>query len=171
MPLILGTALAHANKDIDQAGFDLVNAFLTKAGLDLTGAAQSDGAGAEAFFTPDFMTHYLSFMSKQKDFPDFHRALPILGKDGTLFKTQVNSPAAGQVFAKTGTYGTSDELNRKMMITGKGLAGYVETAKGTHLAFALYVNMVAVPLEDPDAAQNIAGEALGEIATAAYSSF
>ena len=83
----------------------------------------------------------------------------------------MKSPATGHVFGKTGTYATSDELNRKAMITGKGLAGYVDTAKGSHLAFALYVNMVAVPLDDPDAAQKIAGEALGEIATAAYASF
>ncbi len=167
-PYLLGALLAHKDKDVDQAGFDLENEFLKKAGLDLTAACQSDGAGGNAFFTADFMVHYLLFMSKQKDFEDFKRGLPIMGRDGTLYKIQVNSPAAGHVFAKTGTYAVGDSLNNNVMVTGKGLAGFMETARGEHLAFALYVNMVAVPKDDPEAMQNIAGEALGEIASAAY---
>jgi N-acyl-D-amino-acid deacylase len=168
MPYLLGALVAHKDTSIDQAGFDVEHEFLTKAGLDLAGASQSDGAGGNAYFSPDFMVHYLSYMSKQKDFSDFYRGLPILGKDGTLVKIQVSSPAAGHVHAKTGTYGQYDALNKKLMITGKGLAGYMDTANGQHLILALYVNMVSVPLGDPDATQKIAGEALGEIAAAAY---
>ena len=128
MPFLLGALLAHKDKQIDQAGFDLEHDFLTKAGLDLGGAAQTDGAGGNAYFSPDFMAHYLLFMSKQKDYEDFYRALPILGKDGTLVKIQVQSPAAGHVHAKTGTYGTYDALNKRLMVTGKGLSGYMDTA-------------------------------------------
>ena len=168
MPFLLGALISHADKQIDQAGFDVEHEFLTRAGLDLGGAAQSDGAGGNAFFSSDFMVNYLSYMSKQKDYQDFYRALPILGKDGTLVKIQVNSPAAGHVHAKTGTYGTYDALNKKVMVTGKGLAGYMDTAGGQRLIFALYVNMVEVSMDDPDAIQKIAGEALGEIASAAY---
>ena len=130
-PYILGEALAHKTKDIDQAGFDLERDFLVKAGLDLTGASQGDGAGGaqSAYFTPDFMVHYLAFMSRQKDFAIFENALPILGRDGTLWNIQVNSPAAGHVFAKTGTFDAYDALNRRLMLTGKGLAGYTTTAR------------------------------------------
>ena len=167
-PYLLGALLARKDKDVDQAGFDLENQFLKKAGLDLTAACQSDGAGGNAFFTPDFMVQYLLFMAKQKDFEDFKRGLPIMGRDGTLYKIQVNSPAAGHVFAKTGTYAVGDSLNNNLMVTGKGLAGYMETAKGEHLAFALYANMVSVSKDDPEAMQKVAGEALGEIASAAY---
>jgi PBP4 family serine-type D-alanyl-D-alanine carboxypeptidase len=168
MPFLLGALVAHKNSQIDQSGFDTENEFLTKAGLDLSGAAQSDGAGGNAYFTPDFMVRYLLHMSKLKDYDNFYRALPVLGKDGTLVKIQVNSAAAGHVHAKTGTYDVYDALNKKLMITGKGLAGYMETASGQHLIFALYVNMVPVSLDDPEATQKIAGEALGEIAAAAY---
>jgi PBP4 family serine-type D-alanyl-D-alanine carboxypeptidase len=168
MPFLLGALAAHKEADIDQAGFDVEHDFLTKAGLDLGGAAQSDGAGGNAYFSPDFMVDYLLYMSKQKNYDDFYRGLPILGKDGTLVKIQVNSPAAGHVHAKTGTYALYDALNKKMMVTGKGLAGYMDTASGEHLILALYVNMVSVSLDDPDATQKIAGEALGEIAAAAY---
>lgn len=167
-PFLLGALLAHKDKEIDQAGFDLEHDFLKKAHLDLTAASQSDGAGGNAFFTPDFMVHYLAFMSTQKDFADFHRGLPILGRDGTLFKIQVNSPAAGHVQAKTGTYDVYDALNKNLMVTGKGLAGYIQTAGGQQLVFAAYINMVSAPMDDPEAVQKIAGEALGEIAAAAY---
>jgi len=169
-PFLLGALLAHKDKEIDQAGFDLEREFLKKADLDLTAASQSDGAGGNAFFTPDFMVRYLTFMSSQKDSADFRRGLPILGRDGTLSKIQVNSPAAGHVYAKTGTYEVHDALNKKLMVTGKGLAGYMETTGGEHLAFAGFINMVSAPMDDPEAVQKIAGEALGEIAAAAYDS-
>jgi N-acyl-D-amino-acid deacylase len=167
-PFLLGALLAHKDKEIDQAGFDLERDFLKKAGLDLSAASQGDGAGGNAFFTPDFMTQYLVFMSKQKDFDDFRRGLPILGRDGTLFKIQVNSPAAGHVQAKTGTYDVYDALNKNLMVTGKGLAGYMDTESGQHLAFAAYINMIAAPMDDPEAVQKIVGQSLGEIAAAAY---
>ena len=169
-PFVLGALVAHRTTQIDQGGFDLENEFLRKGGLDLRGAAQSDGAGGNAYYSPDFMVHYLLYMSKQKDFSDFYRGLPILGKDGTLFRIQVNSPAAGHVHAKTGTFGVYDALNKNLMVTGKGLAGYMDTASGQHLVLAIYANMVAVPMDDPEATQKIVGEALGEIAAAAYDS-
>jgi PBP4 family serine-type D-alanyl-D-alanine carboxypeptidase len=167
-PHILAAVLAH--KSEKQAGFDLEHEFLANAGLDLSGAAQSDGAGADAFFTPDFMVHYLAFMSRQKNFPVFYSALPILGRDGTLWNIQIDSPAAGHVHAKTGTFSAYNALNKNVIVTGKGLAGYLTTKNGRHLAFALYVNGVPVTREDPEAVTKIAGQALGEIAAAAYDS-
>lgn len=170
MPFWWGSLVAKKDKEIDQAGFDLENQFLTKAGLDLSGAMQSDGAGGNAHYTPDFMVHYLMHISKQKYYEAFYRALPIMGKDGTLVKIEVNTPAAGHVHAKTGTYGVYDALNKKLLVTGKGLAGYMDTASGQHLILALYVNMVSVSLDDPEATNRIAGGALGAIASAAYDS-
>jgi PBP4 family serine-type D-alanyl-D-alanine carboxypeptidase len=170
-PYILGAVLGHATKDVNQAGFNLEHDFLAKAGLDLSGASQADGAGGaqSAFFTPDFVAHYLAFMSRQKDFSLFEKALPILGRDGTLWKIEVNSPAAGHVMAKTGTFGAYDALNKDLMLTGKGLAGYMITADGRHLAFALYANRVLLSLNEPNAADTVVGEALGQIASAIYS--
>ncbi|MGH9711810.1 MAG: D-alanyl-D-alanine carboxypeptidase/D-alanyl-D-alanine endopeptidase [Candidatus Acidiferrales bacterium] len=169
-PFILGAFLAHKTKEIDQGGFDLEHNFLEKAGLDLASASQGDGAGGarSAYFTPDFMVQYLAFMSKQKDFAIFEKALPILGRDGTLAKIGVDSPAAGHIFAKTGTYGSYNALNKSLMLDGKGLAGYMTTPDGRHLAFAAYANRVSLPLDDPDAPQKIVGRALGEIASAIY---
>ena len=145
-PGILGAVVKKDNKDSFQSGFDVERDFLTKAGLDLAGASQGDGAGgAEAgVYTPDFMVTYLQYMSNRPDFPVFFKALPILGRDGTLHNIQTQSPAAGHVFAKTGTYGDLDQLNRKVMLTARGLAGYITSARGEHLLFAAYVNRVSL---------------------------
>jgi PBP4 family serine-type D-alanyl-D-alanine carboxypeptidase len=156
-----------APHDTSKTGFDLENGFLTRAGLDLTGAQQSDGAGGDAHFTPDFIAKYLTYMSQQKDSAYFYNALPILGRDGTLWNIQASTPAAGHIHAKTGTFNVYDALNRRMFVTGKGMAGYMTTAKGDHLVFAAYVNNVSVSL-DPNAATAVAGQALGEIAAAVF---
>ena len=164
-PLILAALLAP--KGTDRTGFDLEKDFLIKAGLDPLGAQQADGAGGNAHFTPEFMVSYLTYMSKQKDFKVFYDALPILGRDGTLFDIQPQSPAAGSVHAKTGTFSVYDPLNRRLLVTAKGLAGYLTTKKGEHLAFAIYINNVSVSTER-DSTKKIVGQAVGEIAAAAY---
>jgi PBP4 family serine-type D-alanyl-D-alanine carboxypeptidase len=123
-PYLLGAVIGKDRNYPLQAGFDVENQFLTKAGLDVSGASQSDGAGGDAFFTPDFMVHYLAYLAHRQDiFPMFFKALPVLGKDGTLADIQTDSPAAGHVHAKTGTLGGTDLLHHSLMITGKATAG------------------------------------------------
>jgi PBP4 family serine-type D-alanyl-D-alanine carboxypeptidase len=168
-PYLLGTLVAKNSKDPLQAGFATERSFLQDAKLDLSGISQGDGAGGDwaDLFSPDFMCTYLTYWTTRPDYPVFFKALPILGKDGTLAKIQIANPGAGHVFAKTGTFGSEDRLKGKLMLNGKGLAGYVITASGQRLVFAAYVNHVSLP-SDPDAAQSVAGQALGEIAAAAY---
>jgi D-alanyl-D-alanine carboxypeptidase len=170
LPFIVGAYLEKGASDPLQAGFDRERAMLEKADLDLTAAVQNDGAGGAALFTPDFMVRFLQHLSKQPFSADFRSALPVLGRDGTLADIQVNSPAAGHVFAKTGTYATGNALTRGAVITGKGLAGFVDTRDGRHLAFAAYINFV--PLKDMDEKSvKTVGQAVGEIAAAAYDGF
>jgi PBP4 family serine-type D-alanyl-D-alanine carboxypeptidase len=168
-PYLLGLLVAKNAKDPVTAGFKIEHAFLTDAKLDISGASQGDGAGGDwaDLFSPDFMCHYLAYWKTRPDFPIFFNGLPILGKDGTLAKIQKDNVGAGHVFAKTGTFAAEDKLNSRLMLNGKGLAGYVQTKSGKTLAFAAYVNHVSMPA-DPDSAQKIAGQALGEIAAAAY---
>lgn len=170
-PYLLGTLSAKDTKNPLEAGFAIEKTFLLSANLDLSGISQGDGEGGDwaDLFTPDFVCHYLAYWATRPDYSVLFHALPILGKDGTLAKIQTTNPGAGHVFAKTGTFASEDRLNGKTMLNGKGLAGYVITARGEKLAFAAYVNHVSLP-SDPEAAQNIAGQALGEIAAAAYDS-
>ena len=164
MPRVVGAVLSK--KADPQAGFDLEREFLVKAGLDVGSASQGDGAGASAHFTPDFMVSYLAFMAKQKSSQAFLAALPILGKDGTLYNIQTESAAAGHVHGKTGTFGTADLLNQSQMVTGKGLAGYFTRPDGKRFAFAVYINNADV--KGDDAVRKIVGEAVGAIAAAGY---
>jgi len=168
-PYLLGALIAKNTKDPLRAGFNTEHDFLKEAKLDLSGISQGDGAGGDwaDLFSPDFMCSYLTYWTSRPEYPIFFKALPILGKDGTLAKIQTTNPGAGHVFAKTGTFGSEDRVNGNLMLNGKGLAGYVITASGQKLVFAAYVNHVSLP-PDPDSAQTVAGQALGEIAAAAY---
>jgi len=161
---LLVAAIAPGH-DSTTTGFDLERDWLAREGLDLRGAVQGDGAGGDAFFSPAFMTRYLAMIATKPYAATYRAALSILGKDGTLAKIQVNAPAAGKVFAKTGTYGSYDPLNRRQIIHGKGLAGYFTSKSGREIAFAIYVNNVSVTGGDP---ATIAGQALGEIASIAW---
>jgi PBP4 family serine-type D-alanyl-D-alanine carboxypeptidase len=168
-PYYLGLLVAKDSKDPIHAGFKMEHEFLKQAKLDLTGASQGDGAGGDwaDLFSPDFICHYLAYWKTRPDFQIFFKGLPILGKDGTLAKIQMDSPAAGHVFAKTGTFGSEDKLNDRIMLNGKGLGGYVTTKSGKTLVFAAYVNHISLSNE-PEIAQKVAGQALGEIAASAY---
>src|SRR5262249_4754511 len=107
MPYVIGARVGHVRgRGALQAGFDAERGFLERGGLDLIAAAQGDGAGGApaAFYSPAFMTQYLAMMAQRPDTAVFRRALPILGRDGTLWNIQPQSPAAGKVYAKTGTF-------------------------------------------------------------------
>ena len=160
-PLLIG-ALA---KDSTKNGFDVARTWLEKAGLDLNGAVQGDGAGGDAYFSPAFMTRFLELISQKPWAAAFRSALPVLGRDGTLSLIQSNAPGAGKVSAKTGTFASYDPLNRRQIVHGKGLAGDFTTKSGREIAFAIYVNNVAANVPDPAL---LAGQALGEIASIAW---
>lgn len=162
-PLLLAALPAASNAG--KTGFDLAHDWLVREGLDLGGAVQGDGAGGDALFSPRFMSHYLALIATRPWAAAFQAALPVLGRDGTLVTIQVTAPAAGKVFAKTGTYAKYDPLNRRTLVTGKGLAGYFTSKRGRRIAFALYVNNLAVAKGDPAI---VAGQALGEIASLAW---
>jgi PBP4 family serine-type D-alanyl-D-alanine carboxypeptidase len=171
MPYVVGALVGHTTgRGAVQAGFDAEHEFLTKAGLDLIAAAQGDGAGGApgAFYSPAFMVQYLAYMATRPDTAVFRRALPILGRDGTLWNIQPNTPAAGKVFAKTGTFSLFDPLNRRTIVTGKGLAGYMTTASGKRLSFAIYGNRIPFPPMYQGDAALLVGQALGEIAVAMW---
>jgi D-alanyl-D-alanine carboxypeptidase/D-alanyl-D-alanine-endopeptidase (penicillin-binding protein 4) len=169
MPYVLGAVLGKANEKADHKGFLLMHDWLAGMGLDMSGGSQGDGAGGAvaAFYTPDFVVRYLDHMAKGPGAAHFHDSLPVLGKDGTLVDIQKDAPGAGHVFAKTGTYSDSDLLNGgRTILTGKGLAGYTTTVDGRRLAFAFYINNVERP--DDASVSQMAGQALGEMASALY---
>ena len=159
-----------ARTDLLARGFALERRLLHGAGLDVTSASQQDGLGTNAYFTPDFMAHYLAWAHAQPWFPALFHGLPVMGVDGTLFNIENDSPAAGKVHAKTGSWGDADLLNDDGMVSAKGLAGYMTTRSGHHVAFAFYINRMSGKnsIYDDKDATHAAGELLGQMATATY---
>ena len=147
-----------------QAGFDLERKFLEKLGVDVSGASQQDGEGTAAF-TPSVVVHYLAAVYRQPWFGDFYRGLPVLGVDGTLATIGTKLPARGKVFAKTGTDGSANLLSHGSLIH-KGLAGYMTTRRGHHVAFCIYLNGALYP-HGVDGSE-AAGQINGAIANAIY---
>jgi D-alanyl-D-alanine carboxypeptidase/D-alanyl-D-alanine-endopeptidase (penicillin-binding protein 4) len=168
MPYLLGAVLGGVHDgEAVSAGFAQQRAVLAAAGLDLSAAVQSDGAGGDAYFSPDFVVRFLAFMDAQEG-AHFREALPVLGRDGTLWETLRDSPAAGKLRAKTGTRVRGDLLNQQYVIDGKGLAGYLDAADGRRLVFAIFANHI--PAGGDMKAVLAVGDALAEIAAAAYDS-
>jgi D-alanyl-D-alanine carboxypeptidase/D-alanyl-D-alanine-endopeptidase (penicillin-binding protein 4) len=165
-PYLLGAILAHSSTDAFQKGLGLERRFLVDAGLDPESVSQLDGeGGVGSAFSPDFMVRYLAYMSRQPYGRLFFNSLPVLGRDGTLTETMQDSPAAGHVHAKTGSYVVSNALDNGVMLLGKGLVGYVDAANGHRLVFAAYVNLV--PLHNMADVSNVGGM-LSEIAASIY---
>ncbi len=114
-------------------------------------------------------------MAARPSFPAFKAALPILGRDGTLARAvAAESPARGHAHAKSGTYWVDNELNGKAVLTSKALAGYLETASGRPLVFAIFVNNVMLNAPRPkhtvsdETAE--AGKLLGKLCELFYAS-
>ncbi|MGA8099259.1 MAG: D-alanyl-D-alanine carboxypeptidase/D-alanyl-D-alanine-endopeptidase [Candidatus Cybelea sp.] len=165
MPYMWAIYKKHATQDYLQTGFALEAQLLKSAGLDVSQAAQQDGEGSSAYFTPDFMARYLAWARMQSWYPALLRGLPIMGVDGTLADIQRTSPARGKVFAKTGTDDSTNYLNNGAIVE-KGLAGYITTRGGHHVAFAFYIGALNGPHDEDTGV--VAGQILGAMAGATY---
>jgi serine-type D-Ala-D-Ala carboxypeptidase/endopeptidase (penicillin-binding protein 4) len=119
------------------------------------GGAQADSA------TPRATVGLLRAMAKHPVAPDYFDAIPILGVDGTLADAvPKDSPARGKVRAKSGTLSWYDVQNERPLLRSKALAGELETAKGTKLYFAMFLNDVPLAPKGTAAEQ---GKVLGKI--------
>ena len=79
--------------------------------------------------TAESTVQLLQFMDKHRYASVFRDALPIAGVDGTLRNRLKGTPAENNLRAKTGS-----------LSSAASLAGYVTTAGGEKLAFAIMVN-------------------------------
>jgi D-alanyl-D-alanine carboxypeptidase/D-alanyl-D-alanine-endopeptidase (penicillin-binding protein 4) len=104
---------------------------LTAWGIPAAAQQQVDGSGLSrrGTISADTVLTVLQHMHDPSGMSPFMTALPIAGVDGTLSERMKNTPAAGNVRAKTGT-----------MSNIRSLAGYVKTRDGETLAFVAMVN-------------------------------
>ncbi len=155
----------HAGSTNCLDGLPVIHHFLAdQANVPVDQLVLNDGQGGSPNdqVTPQAVTDLLRYLASRPDFTRFRASLPILGRDGSLADVATTSPAAGHVFAKTGTLAAGDLLNNRLLLSTKALAGYIDTRDGRHLAFALYVNNVPAPGGLPDLLQ--VNQDLGTIA-------
>lgn len=165
LPLLV--AAKHGERTLTD-GLRRQHAFLKRAGVDVETISFGGGAGGARadYVTPRATVQLLRHMATRPDFDSYHRALPILGVDGTLAKSvKETSAARGKVQAKTGTLSWDNVMNDGTLLTSKALAGYFTTPSGRRLAFAAFVNNVH--LRNGLTAKSI-GDDLGRVCEIVY---
>ncbi len=95
---------------------------------------EGSGLSRNNVATPNATIALLRFVSQHGERDAYLKALPVAGVDGTLRRRMKNTPAAGNVRAKTGTLRWANSLS-----------GYVTTAAGEPLAFCIMLNRYAPP--------------------------
>jgi D-alanyl-D-alanine carboxypeptidase/D-alanyl-D-alanine-endopeptidase (penicillin-binding protein 4) len=110
------------------AGVGVMRSTMTTLGLTEPGLASVDGSGLDR---SDRLTCSLlqAVLSRSGEEGTLGRDLPVAGKDGTLARRFLGTPAAGKVRAKTGSL---EGVN--------GLSGWTTAADGRSLQFALLAN-------------------------------
>jgi len=114
-----------------EAGLEELRAFLGEAGVDPDSWSFADGSGLARsnLVSPAAVVKLLRFMYASPARDDWISLLPVAGQDGTLSARFADSPAAGRIFAKTGT-----------VAHVSALSGYARRQDGSWLAFSILVN-------------------------------
>jgi D-alanyl-D-alanine carboxypeptidase/D-alanyl-D-alanine-endopeptidase (penicillin-binding protein 4) len=109
----------------------LHNFFATKVGADTTRLVFADGSGLSTLdrLTPRSQVQLLGYAHRAPWGPWLHSSLPVAGDSELLKRRMRNTPAEGNLHAKTGT--TNDVV---------ALAGYVTAVNGEVLAFSFLYN-------------------------------
>ena len=129
------SAVPAANSNSEQtsedAGLEVVKAFLKEAGLNPDSLVLSDGSGLSRndMITAEATVQLLTYMSKQKYAAVWRDAFPIAGVDGTLRNRLKGTVAENNLRAKTGS-----------LSSAASLSGYVTSASGENLVFSIIVN-------------------------------
>lgn len=126
-----------------EEGVQRMKDVLLIARIDPKAVSLGDGSGISPvnMVTPESVVRLLVFMHSHRESQVFKECLSVLGVDGTL-RSAGKSPLSGRLIGKTGTLSGVDVLNNSTLVKSKGLAGYMTTAKGRSLAFAIIVNDV-----------------------------
>jgi serine-type D-Ala-D-Ala carboxypeptidase/endopeptidase (penicillin-binding protein 4) len=122
---------ATEGRTSEDAGLEVVKAFLREAGIPPATLVLSDGSGLSRndMVTAEATLQLLTYMHNHRYAGAFRDALPIAGVDGTLRNRLKGTPAENNLRAKTGSLSSASSLS-----------GYVRDAAGEDLAFSLMVN-------------------------------
>lgn len=112
-------------------GLRALRQLLGRIGISPSASLIGEGTGLSRrdLTTPNALVRLLAFLANGPDGGALRGMLPVAGVDGTLAGRMRGTRAAGNVHAKTGS-----------MTYVNCLAGYVTSAAGEHLAFAILLN-------------------------------
>ena len=115
-------------------------------GITTADVAYRDGSGLSRhdYVTPRAVLKVLDAMRRSPWYLTYRDALPIAGVDGTIAGRMRETPAAGNVRAKTGTVDKA-----------RSLSGYVTTADGRLVMFSMLSNNFTVPTRDVERVQDL----------------
>jgi D-alanyl-D-alanine carboxypeptidase/D-alanyl-D-alanine-endopeptidase (penicillin-binding protein 4) len=149
--LVFLLSLKNGHDTFDDGMQDILP-FLKTTAVETETVSLGDGRGNDRadLFSPYTATVLLRSMATRPDYPVYREALPVLGEKGLeIDAVAADSPVRGKASAKSGTTAVADLLHQRVMILGRGLAGYMTTRSGRALVFSIYVqNMAAQQLED-----------------------
>jgi serine-type D-Ala-D-Ala carboxypeptidase/endopeptidase (penicillin-binding protein 4) len=113
-----------------------------------------DGSGLSRndLISPEAVVDILDVMRRSPNFDLFFQSLPIAGVDGTIGTRMRDTPAQGNLHAKTGTLGLV-----------RSLSGYVRTADGRLLEFSILCNNWTVPQAEVDRVADAIGVSLAQL--------
>jgi D-alanyl-D-alanine carboxypeptidase/D-alanyl-D-alanine-endopeptidase (penicillin-binding protein 4) len=145
----LGLVLRHDGSFT--AGSEAVQEALESMAIQKGSYSYADGSGLsrQNLVTADMMVRIFKFMYRHKYFPYFYDALPIAGIDGTIRGRLKGTKAENNVHGKTGS-----------IAYVRCLSGYVRTADGETLAFAMIANNFLVSSRAAEYVQDSALERL-----------
>jgi D-alanyl-D-alanine carboxypeptidase/D-alanyl-D-alanine-endopeptidase (penicillin-binding protein 4) len=133
-------SLSSGFRSTESRALETMHQWLQEIGIPPSASLIEEGAGLSRgdLVTPNAMVRLLGYLAAQPYATMLREALPLAGVDGTLVRRMRGTAAEHNVQAKTGS-----------MSQVHGLAGYVTTAAGERLAFAILLNNYVRP---PDAA-------------------
>jgi D-alanyl-D-alanine carboxypeptidase/D-alanyl-D-alanine-endopeptidase (penicillin-binding protein 4) len=122
--------------------------------VDTLGFVVRDGSGLSRhdYLSPRAIVQVLDVMRKHQHFQLFYESLPIAGVDGTIGNRMRDTPAQGNLRAKTGT-----------LDKARALSGYVTTADGRLLLFSALANNYTTPLAEVTQVQDLIGAQLARL--------
>jgi serine-type D-Ala-D-Ala carboxypeptidase/endopeptidase (penicillin-binding protein 4) len=114
-----------------EAALQFEQDFRVGIGLKEDDVVMSDASGLSRkdLVSPQSEVALLRWVTEQPWAATFRSVLPVAGEDGTLMDRMKNTPATGNVSAKTGSLTHVDSL-----------AGYATSTRGAHLVFSFIVN-------------------------------
>jgi D-alanyl-D-alanine carboxypeptidase/D-alanyl-D-alanine-endopeptidase (penicillin-binding protein 4) len=126
-------AVARARRNVGsfEAAEEEMKAFLGELGIAPEAYDFRDGSGLSRLnlVTPSAVVRLLRFMYGGPRREDWISLLPVGGRDGTLSNRFLETPAAGRIYAKTGS-----------LSHVSALSGYLKRSDGTWAAFSILVN-------------------------------